>query len=135
MKFLKTLYLIILYLGIYINSVPVANAAGIAFSNESVNSLSISSVRSENHAYHVLEISIDGISASEIHFKTSLQTLYLSARKGGQSSKDIITGAQVVNLAFNFPANADLKSFDRKNLKNKIIINVPKSQQHFSHLN
>lgn len=101
--------------------------AGIAFSGESMNSLSISSTRSENSYQYLLEIDIEGIATSKVTFETDFQTLYLSAESGGIVSNGAIAGAQVISLVFNFPANANLKNYLRVNKPNRIIISVPKS--------
>lgn len=127
MNYIKNKIQVILVVYVLIALVLPTAIAGIAFSGESMNSLSISSSRSENSYHYLLEIHIEGIATSKVTFETDYQTLYLSARSGGVISGGAVAGAQIISLVFNFPANANLKSYFRVNKQNKIIISVPKS--------
>lgn len=104
-----------------------SEAAGIAYSGSSVSSLSISSDRSETNYQYIIEIHIEGIDVSKVTFEANFQTLYLLAQKGGLITEKAIAGAQIIRLAFDFPANANLKNYFRVNKPNKIIISVPKT--------
>ncbi len=101
--------------------------AAIAFSGDSVNSLSVSSNRSENSYQYLIEIDIKGIDTSKVTFEIEYQTLYLLAYQGSIVSEVAISGAQVMRLAYDFPTNADLKNYFRINHPNKIIISIPKA--------
>lgn len=126
MNYLKLKILILLLASIFATGVVSSAVAGIAFSGESVNSLSISSIRSENNSHYLIEINIEGIATSSVTFETDYQTLYLSAKSGGMITQGAIAGAQVVSLVFDFPANANLKNYFRVNKPNKILISIPK---------
>ena len=99
----------------------------IAFSGESINSLSISSNRSENSYQYLIEIDIQGIDTSKVTFEVEYQTLYLLAHQGSVVSEASISGAQVMRLAYDFPTNAVIKKYFRINHPNKIIISIPKA--------
>ncbi|MGK0273463.1 MAG: hypothetical protein ACI88H_004144 [Cocleimonas sp.] len=102
--------------------------AAIALSAESVNSLSISSIRSENNSHYLIEIYIEGIATSKVTFETDFQTLYLKAKNGGMISDGAMAGTQVISLVFDFPADANLNNVFRADESNKIVISVPKSK-------
>jgi len=127
MKYLTLKILILVFASIFATGVLHTAKAGIAFSGDSVDSLSISSIRSENNYQYLIEIYIEGIETSKVTFEIDYQTLYLSAKRGGVISEEAIAGAQVISLVFNFPANANLKNYFRVNKGNKILISVPKS--------
>ncbi len=128
MNYLKRKFSMFVLASILATGAMSSAIAAIAFSGESVNSLSISSTRSENNSHYLLEIYIKGIPTSDVTFEIGYQTLFLQAKTGGMITDGAIAGAQVVNLMFHFPTNADLKSYFRENKPNKIIISVPKSK-------
>ena len=101
--------------------------AKVAYSSGSINSLSISSNRSENSYQYLIEIDIQGIDTSKVDFEVEYQTLYLLAHQGSVVSDSAISGAQVIRLAYDFPTNAVIKKYFRINHPNKIIISIPKA--------
>jgi len=110
---------------------PIASIhAGIAFSEKSTQSLSITSNRTENSNHYLLEIEIEGVSVSKVTFEANSQSLYLSAKSGGVFSNSrnggAIAGAQVIRFVFTFPPDANLEDYMRINSLNKIMIHVPK---------
>lgn len=109
-------------------SMPIyPSIAGIAFSDETLSSLSISSNRTENSYHYLIEIYIEGVETSSVTFESDFQTLYLLAQRSGMITETAIAGSQIIRLAFNFPANANLKNYYRVNTPNRILITVPKS--------
>lgn len=92
-----------------------------------VNSLSIQSNRTESSDYYLIEIYVEGVKTSSINFESDFQTLYLLAHQGSSVSETSVSGAQVIKLAYDFPADANLKNYFRENKRNKILISIPKS--------
>lgn len=105
---------------------PLLFSATAGISNAE-DSLSISSNRTENSYHYKIEIIIKGIEVSNVTFETNYQTLYLLAHKGGLVSEVAPTGSQLIRLAFDFPANANLKGYFREDKPNKILISIPKA--------
>ena len=128
MNYLRRKILLLLFASLLSVILPTPSIAAISFSAESVNSLSISSIRSENNSHYLIEIYIEGIATSKVTFETDFQTLYLKAKNGGVISEGTMAGAQVISLVFDFPADANLNNIFRADESNKIIISVPKSQ-------
>lgn len=100
--------------------------ADIAFSGSSVNSLVISNQRSEDEKAYYLTVNIEGIDSSEVKFQVKGQRLYMSAQQGGVVSGNAVAGAQLINYSYSFADNADMQKLSRANLKNKVVITIPK---------
>lgn len=98
-----------------------------AFSGSSENSLVISNQRYEDTDAYYLMIYIEGIKSSDLKTNVRGKTLFVSAQKGGVVSNNAIAGAQLVNYAFDFEADADMNKLKRSNQKNKVVITIPKS--------
>ena len=127
MKSLKNKISILILATMLIAMMPSSIIATVAYSGESINSLSISSNRSENSYQYLIEIDIQGIDTSKVDFEVEYQTLYLLAHQGSVVSDSAISGAQVIRLAYDFPTNAVIKKYFRINHPNKIIISIPKA--------
>lgn len=105
-------------------ALPAFANNAIAFSNQSVNSISFSSKRTKTADAYVLTVFIEGIDTRKVQFKREQHSLVMLAQSGGSVNKHAIAGAQRVEMAFDFPANADLAHYQRQNSANKITITV-----------
>ena len=103
--------------------------ADIAFSGSSVESLSISTERSESDNAYYLKIYVDGIESSQIKAKVINKELRITAQNGGMVSGNSIAGGQLVNYSYNFPNNADLQNLTRVNSNKLVIFKIPKFNQ------
>ncbi|WP_299873900.1 Hsp20/alpha crystallin family protein [uncultured Cocleimonas sp.] len=103
--------------------------ADIAFSGSSVNSLSISSERTESDKAYYLKIHIDGIESSQLKVKMIETELQITAQNGGMISGNAIAGGQFVNYSYRFPNDADLQHLKRVNSDKLVVFTIPKINQ------
>ena len=103
--------------------------ADIAFSGSSVNSLSISTERSESDKAYYLKIYVDGIESSQIKAKVINNELQITAQNGGMVSGNAIAGGQFVNYSYRFPNDADLQHLKRVNSDKLVVFTIPKINQ------
>lgn len=103
--------------------------ADFAFSGSSSNTLSISTQKSENNKFYILEIFIDGMKPSNVKVNIRNHKMFIVAQNGGVISNNAISGGQFVNYSYPFPRNADLKNLIRIDTNKLITITISKIKE------